>query len=140
MAHHFGLAKDRTVYYCADYALRFSTANGIGFGNTVLSLSRLEKFDDRPFIVCVVTPRENRLVLANASFLKKISHTSQELRENNIRGSFNGSDIVREFQGMRNEPTNFERLFAIHEGIEFEDNLRRLVEATTNIVGGCDAA
>jgi hypothetical protein len=65
--------------------------------------------------------------------LTKISHSSQELRANNIRGSFNGSDIVREFEGIENCGENIARLFGIHAEIGFEDNLPRLVEATNNI-------
>lgn len=46
---------------------------------------------------------------------------------------------MREFDAglegsIKNTPENLSRLFAIHDGLEFEDNLRRLVEATTNIV------
>lgn len=133
VASRFGLTKDRSVYYSANFGLRFSSSATRAFGNTVLSLSNLQKYDDRPFIVCVVTPSENYCLLANSTFLKKISHSSQDLRENNIRGSFNGSDIAREFEGIPNTPTNFDRLFAIHSGIAFEGNLPRLVEATTNI-------
>lgn len=129
----FRLTKDRSVYYSADYALRFSSSASRNFGNTVLSLSNLRKYDDRPFIVCLVTPLKNYCLLANTTFLKKISHSSQELRENNIRGSFNGSDIVREFEGICNIPENIDRLYAIHAEIGFEGNLARLVEATNNI-------
>jgi len=35
----FGLTKDRSVYYCANYAIRFSSSASRNFGNTVLSLS-----------------------------------------------------------------------------------------------------
>lgn len=129
----FGLTKDRSVYYCADFAIRFSSSVSRNFGNTVLSLSNLRKYDERPFIVCVVTPTENHCLVANTTFLKKISHSSQQLRENNIRGSFNGSDIAREFEGIANSPDNIGRLFDIHAGIGFEGNLARLVEATNNI-------
>ena len=129
----FHLTKDRSVYYCTDYALRFSSSAGRNFGNTVLSLSNLRKYDDRPFIVCLVTPSQNYCLIANTTFLKKISHSSQELRENNIRGSFNGSDIVREFEGICNTAENIGRLYAIHADIGFEGNLPRLVEATNNI-------
>lgn len=129
----FGLTKDRSVYYCADFAIRFSSSASRNFGNTVLSLSNLRKYDDRPFIVCLVTPTENHCLLANTTLLKKISHTSQQLRENNIRGSFNGSDIAREFEGIANSPQNIGRLFDIHAGLGFEGNLARLVEATNNI-------
>lgn len=76
---------------------------------------------------------KNFTFLANTTFLKKISHSSQELRENNIRGSFNGSDIMRDFGGILNNEDNFAQLFAIHAGLGFEGNLTRLVEATTNI-------
>ena len=133
VANKFRLIKDRSVYYCNDFALRFSASANHNFGNTVLSLSNLQKIDDRPFIVCLVTPNHNYTYLANSSFLKKISHSSQELRENNIRGSFNGSDIMREFEGIRNEPENIERLFNIHAGLGFDGNLTRLVEATNDI-------
>jgi hypothetical protein len=129
----FGLTRDRSVYYRAEYAIRFSSSSSRNFGNTVLSLSNLRKYDDRPFIVCLVTPAQNFCLIANTTFLKKISHSSQELRENNIRGSFNGSDIMREFEGIENCGENIARLFEIHAGIGFEDNLPRLVEATNNI-------
>jgi len=133
VADAFALTRDRSVYYCADYALRFSSSATRSFGNTVLSLSNLRKYDDRPFIVCLVTPTKNYCLLANTTFLKKISHSSQELRQNNIRGSFNGSDIVRDFEGIDNTSSNIERLYAIHADIGFEENLPRLVEATNNI-------
>ncbi len=129
----FNLIKDRSVFYCADYALRFSSSASRNFGNTVLSLSSLQKYDDRPFIVCLVTPSQNHCLIANTTFLKKISHSSQELRENNIRGSFNGSDIVTEFEGVHNSAKNIEQLYAIHAEIGFEGNLPRLVETTNNI-------
>jgi hypothetical protein len=129
----FGLTKDRSVYYCADFAIRFSSSGRQGFGNTVLSLSSLRKYDERPFIVCLVTPAANHCLLANTTMLKKVSHSSQQLRVNNIRGSFNGSDIAREFEGISNAPENISRLFDIHAEIGFEGNLARLVEATNNI-------
>ena len=129
----FQLVKDRSVFYCESFAIRFSSSVGPSFGNTVLSLSNLQKVDDRPFIVCLVTPDRNYTYLANTTFLTKISHSSQELRDNNIRGSFNGSDIMRSFEGIDNTASNIERLFNIHAGIGFDGNLARLVEATNNI-------
>ena len=133
VSDYFQLTKDRSVYYCKSFAVRFSSSATQNFGNTVLSLSNLQKFDDRPFIVCLVTPTYNYTFLANTTLLKKISHSSQELRENNILGSFNGSDIMRDFEGINNTPENIERLFNIHSGVGFEGNLTRLVEATNNI-------
>ena len=133
ICEEFRLTKDRSVYYCPKYAIRFSSSARPNFGNTVLSLSNLRKYDDRPFIVCLVTPVRNFCLIANTTFLKKISHSSQELRENNIRGSFNGSDIVRDFEGISNSAENIRRLYDIHAEIGFEGNLARLVEATNNI-------
>ncbi|MBI1760549.1 MAG: hypothetical protein HYR56_03845 [Acidobacteria bacterium] len=133
VSEELSLTKDRSVYYCAEFAIRFSSSASRNFGNTVLSLSNLKKYDDRPFIVCLVTPAKNFCLIANTTFLKKISHSSQELRVNNIRGSFNGSDIVQNFEGIENCAENIVRLFAIHADIGFEGNLARLVEATNNI-------
>ena len=133
VSDEFDLTKDRSVYYCADFGIRFSSSAGRNFSNTVLSLSNLRKYDDRPFIVCLVTPSRNFCLIANTTFLKKISHSSQDLRENNIRGSFNGSDIVKEFEGISNSAENIARLYDIHAAIGFEDNLVRLVEATNDI-------
>jgi len=133
VSQKFGLIRDRSVYYCADYAIRFSSSATRNFGNTVLSLSNLQKYDDRPVVVCLVTPRKNYCLIANTTFLKKISHSSQYLRMDNIRGSFNGSDIVRDFEGIDNCSENIARLFAVHADIGFEGNLPRLVEATNNI-------
>ena len=129
----FNLTKDRSVYYCENFSVRFSFSSSTSFSNTVISLSNLQKYDNLPFVVCLVTPAENIMYLANTTFLQKISHSSQKLRIDNIRGSLNGSDIVKEFNGIRNCPENFEKLFSIHIGIGFDGNLARLVEATTNI-------
>lgn len=129
----FKLTKDRSVYYCDDFAIRFCySANG-WFSNTVLSLSNLKKYDNLPFIVCLVTKSENILYLANSTFLVKISHSSQELRENNIKWSFNWSDILKSFWWYKNTAENFDFLFASHVEISFEENLVRLVESTNNI-------
>ena len=129
----FHLIKERSVFYCEWFAIRFCTAASRNFSNTVLALSVLHKYDDVPFIVCLVTPARNYLLLANTTFLRKISHSSQELRRDNIKGSFNGSDIMREFEGVDNIPENFEFLYSSHENYTFEENLDRLVETTNNI-------
>ena len=50
-----------------------------------------------------------------------------------IKGSFNGSDILRSISGIENNSDNLEKLFAIHQNIGFLGNLPRLVEATNNI-------
>lgn len=129
----FKLTKDRSVYYSKHFSVRFSYSSSLSFSNTVISLSNLQKYDDLPFIVCLVTPSKNILYLANTTFLQKISHSSQLLRVDNIRGSINGSDIAKKFGDLENSSKNFEKLFSIHAELGFEGNLARLVEATTNI-------
>lgn len=129
----FRLIKDRSVYYSDTFAVRFSSSKSTSFSNTVISLSNLQKFDDLPFIVCLNTPNKNYLFLANSTLVSKVSHSSQALRADNIRGSINGSDIMKTFGDIRNEPRNFEELFAVHAEIGFDGNLPRLVEATNDI-------
>lgn len=132
----FGLIRDRSVFYhpTAPIAFRLSSAKSATFSNTVLSLSNLQKHDHRLFIVCLVTPNQNHLFIANSTFLSKISHSSHALSLNNIRGSFNGSDIVRNFEGIENNAANLERLFYIHQAVGFDENLPRLVEANSKIL------
>jgi hypothetical protein len=95
----------------------------------------LEKYDRVPFFVVLVRQQgDNLIFLANTTFLKKISHSSQELSMTNIRGSFNGSDIIRKYNDvLTNSPEHFDDLFAIHQGLDWEDNLLRLVDATAHI-------
>jgi hypothetical protein len=130
----FSCVKDRSIYYTCDFAIRFCKANTANLSNTILSLSALQKYDDKPFIVCISTPTKNYLLLANSTFLSKISHSSKQLRIDNIKGSFNGSDIIRKIDEISNVPQNFETLFAIHKNYTFEENLIRLVESTNGIV------
>ena len=133
IVEQFQLTKARSVYHCEAFATRFSYSSGNNFSNTVLSLSNLKKYDSIPFLVCLVTPQKNRIYLANTTLLSKISHSSQELRLHNIKGSFNGADIIKEFEGIENNRDNIETLFAFHQEFDFSENLVRLVEATNNI-------
>ena len=131
----FNLTRKGSVYFCDSFAIRFCSSRSQYMGNTVLALSALKKYDDRPFFVCIVTPSENYILLSNTTCLKKISHSSHNLRIDNIRGSFNGSDIMREIEGLDNSPQNFEEIYELHCCFTFDDNLERLVETTNSIVG-----
>jgi hypothetical protein len=131
----FNPQRFRSVYAGDGYALRFSEARTGTFSNTVLSLSALQMHDDRPFVVVVVRERTVDFLLANATFLRKISHSSLQLRQDNIKGSFNGTDIMVEYEGIPNRPENFDELFALHGAFTWAENVGRLVEATNAIVG-----
>ncbi len=85
----FRPTKIRSVYVGGGYAIRFSEARTGTFSNTVLSLFALQMRDAEPFVVAVVRPRYVEFLLANSTFLKKISHSSRELRTNNIGSSGN---------------------------------------------------
>ncbi len=130
----FSLIQDRKVFYCEYFAVRFSySAKGV-FSNTILSLSKLEKYDRIPFFVVLVKgSADNTIYLANSTFLQKISHSSQSLSMTNIRGSFNGGDIMKSYNDINNEPSNFEELFVLHSGLDWKDNLQRLVDASSKI-------
>lgn len=131
----FSLILDRSVFYCKHFAVRISYTKTKSFSNTVLSLSNLQKYDHIPFFVVLVSGVDsNKVFLANTTFLSKISHSSQQLSMTNIKGSFNGSDIIRTYHNLENNAKNFEKLFAFHQGFTWEDNLQRLVDATSDIV------
>lgn len=132
-AEHFDLTRERSVYARPEFAIRFSTASGISFSNVVLSLSALHKYDHTPFIVCIVRPVGIQVLLANTTFLKKISHSSHQLTTDNVRGSFLGHDIVRTYSELANEPQNFDTLFAMHAQKSWDENLERLVAETNAI-------
>ena len=135
-AHFFKITKatkQRSVFACGRFAFRFSEANAGSFSNVVLSLSALKQYDGEPFIICIVRPRVLEFRLSNTSFLKRISHSSHTLTTTNVRGSFLGHDIFGEFEGLANSPENFEQLFALHEAFNWDENLERLVAATTSI-------
>lgn len=132
--NHFRMTKDRKIYYTDCFAVRFCYSKKGTFSNTVLALSQLQKFDSIPFLVVLIRKGEDSsLYLANSSMLKKISHSSKELRRDNIKGSFNGSDIIKQYNDIPNDADHVEELFTIHQGFTWEENVERLVEATSGI-------
>ncbi len=133
IASHFSLEKGRSIYSGGDFGVRFCYSNNAGFSNVVVSLAALLDHDDKPFLVCLLQPSGVKTYIANTTFIKKISHSSQGLTIANIRGSFLGHDILRELNGLENIPANFENLYSLHAEIPREDNIARIVEATTNI-------
>lgn len=131
----FGLNKDRSVFFCDSFAIRFCYLSGKYFNGTVVGLSKLKKFDHLPFIVCLVRPQKNEMYIANSTFITKLSHTSHKLSIDNIKGSFNGSDILKELGGITNQRDNILKLYPFHCDSTFEENLSRLVDATGEIIG-----
>lgn len=134
----FHLVQDRKIFYGDHFAIRFGMNrknDKKNISNTVLALSKIKSYDRRPLLFCIVTRSLNHILMINTTFLKKVSHSSKELRVDNIKGSINCSDIMQSYNGLENSPENFKQLFAYHNEISFDENLERLVEATNGIVG-----
>ncbi len=133
----FPMVKDgRAVYHTDFFAVVFCYSKNNSFSNVVLSLSKLEKYDCIPcFVVLVKKDLDNVIYLMNATFLDKISHSSNDLRIDNIRGSLLGSNIRKELPEIekRNAPEHFDELFSYHQGFTWQENIERLVESTNNI-------
>ena len=85
-------------------------------------------------MVAVVQRGRVEFLLSNSTLLRKISHSSHKFRIDKIVGSALGIDILRSYQGIPNEPPHFPELFAIHEAYLWDENVERLVEATSGIV------
>ena len=137
VSSHFPLIRDgRALYHTDFFAVVFCYSKNKSFSNVVLSLSKLEKYDHIPcFVVLVRKDLDNLIYMINTTFLEKISHSSQNLRVDNIRGSLLGSNIRKVIAEIEkaNTPDNFNDLFAYHQGFSWQENIERLVESTNNI-------
>ena len=131
----FNLKRKRSIYYCDSFAVRFASAktDAESVSNTIMTIKHIKEFDDIPLFVCVVGPQKNHLRLANASFIEKVSHSSIDLREDNIVGNINYSDIMKDYNGIINMGDNYEELFSFHSQIGFSGNIARIVSNTKNI-------
>jgi hypothetical protein len=137
VCYNFPIIKDgRAVYHTEFFAVVFCYSKNNSFSNVVLSLSKLEKYDHIPcFVVVVKKDLDNVIYMINTTFLDKISHSSNDFRVNNIRGSFLGSNIRKEIDEIKksNKPADFDDLFSYHQGFTWQENVERLVESTNNI-------
>ena len=131
----FKLSNKGSVYYCDDYAIRFCETAKKKVSNVVIGLLRIIEYDDRPFIICVVSQKKNELFLSNTSCLIKVTHTSKKLNFDKIRGSILFNDIKMKIDGIKNIPTNFEHIFNKHIVKDFDKVFCRLVEKTQMIKG-----
>ncbi len=89
----------------------------------VISLSKLEKYDGIPcFVVVVRRGLDNLIYMINTTFIDKVSHSSQSLRIDNIRGSVLGSNIRKQLPEIDrvNSPeflTNYFRIIRDSHGL-----------------------
>ena len=129
----FRLARERAVYVGEHFAIRFCFSSVRGFSNCVLSLSAVQRYDDNPLVVCLLSPEGVEMFLANSTFIARAGHSSHRLSMECVRGTILGSDILREVSGVPNRPEHFARLLELHAETEWEDNLSRIVVATNGI-------
>lgn len=126
----------RALYHTDFFAVVFCYSKNKTFSNVVLSLSKLKKYDHIPcFVVVIKKDIDNVIYLMNTTFLDKISHSSKELRTDNIKGSLLGSNIRKVISEIKKEncPRDFNDLFLYHQGFTWQENIERLVENTNNI-------
>jgi len=128
----FNLSKTRKVYYNDKLSIRFSSAKN-GYSNTFLGFQKILDNDSKPLVACIIRKDKIEFLLANATFINCVSHSSKNLSVDNIRGSANLSNIIREFSELTNEPNNFPKLFELHSEILQKDNIERIVENTLHI-------
>jgi len=128
----FNLSKTRKVYYNDKISIRFSSAKN-GYSNTFLGFQKILDNDSKPLIACIIRKDKIEFLIANTTFINCIFHSSKNLTVENIRGSANLSNIIREFSELKNEPQNFPKLFELHLEILQKDNIERIVENTLQI-------
>lgn len=133
----FPMVKDgRSLYHTESFAVVFCYSKNNAFSNVVISLSKLEKYDGIPcFVVVVKRGRPNAVYMINTTLIDKVSHSSKDLRVDNIRGSILGSNIRKQIPeiGKNNIPEDFDALYSYHQGFTWKDNLERIVERTSDI-------
>lgn len=80
-----GKGKSRSLFCGSNFTIKFLTVNvgkiGKSFSNPVIALSTLEYYDHLPFFVCVFRPSGIEILLANSTFIDKISHSSELIRK-----------------------------------------------------------
>lgn len=126
----FNLSAKRKIFQNKDISIRFSNVKNGGYSNTFLGFRQILENDDKPLIACIIRTNEIEFLIANSTFVTRISHSSKILELLKIRGSVNLSNIIKSFSGYSNEPKNFEELFKLHSEIPQEDNIERVVENT----------
>jgi len=106
--------------------------------NTVLSLRRLGEFDDRPVIGAAVRSDGVDWFCMNSTFITQVSHSSNHLSTERVRGSFLGTDVANELvaadgtssRKLAKTVSNLSALYAWHRTFDWQVNLSRIVEAT----------
>jgi hypothetical protein len=81
-----------------------------------------------------------RLLLANTTFLEKVSERSYKLAADNLVGGVLESDLLSAVNGVANLPANFEALWATHAASDRTANIQRIVTSTQEMHARAAAA
>ena len=130
LAEKFGLWKGGNHFNSKDFRVKIAFSSNAGFSNCVLSLESIKDADHLPLLVCLLKPSGVTTYLANSTFIKRVSFGSKKLTTSKIIGTILGHDIMKKIGGIKNSPENFERLFEMHVGFSWEENLERIVAKT----------
>ncbi|MEO6596807.1 MAG: hypothetical protein ABIP94_18830 [Planctomycetota bacterium] len=125
------LRPDKALLVGPQWVLRISQMEERGNdSNAIVALRKIHEYDDRPIVVCLLTALGMRLVLANTSFVEKVSDRSYRLAKDHLTGSVLDTDILAAYDGVANLPANFDKLWAVHVASDAAANMERIVAAT----------
>ena len=125
------LKLDKALLVGSQVVLRISQMQEVG--NEEVSLIAFRKvcdYDDRPVLICVMSSRGMRLVLANTTCIEKVSERSYKLTNDNLIGGVFESDVRSAVDGVANLPANFATLWAAHKASDRKANIERIVATT----------
>ena len=89
------LKLDKALLVGKHCVLRISQMQEVGNDSSaVAAFRKIEEYDDRPIVVCLFTSRGMRLLLANSTFLEKVSDRSYRLTSEHLAGSILDADFV----------------------------------------------
>jgi hypothetical protein len=134
LTRKFALTKRGALLVGDAFAVRVSQNSAdTGFPNAVVAFKKIVENDNRPVVVCLLTPRRCNLYLANTTFLRKVSHSSHGLTKEKLVGSILGSDILAEYEGIGNVSENLPALWDRHQRADRAAHQARIIAATHGI-------
>jgi hypothetical protein len=135
------LQLDKALLVGSQCVLRISQMQESGNeSNALAAFHKICDYDDKPVLVCLMTSRGMRLLLANTTFLEKVSERSYKLAADNLVGGVLESDLLSAVNGVANLPANFEALWATHTASDRTANIQRIVTATQEMHARAAAA
>jgi hypothetical protein len=135
------LELDKALLIGSQCVLRISQMQESGNEtNALAAFRKVCDYDDKPVLVCLMTSRGMRLLLANTTFIEKVSERSYKLTNENLVGGVLESDLLSAVGGVANLPANFATLWATHAASDRAANIQRIVTTTQEMHAASAAA